>query len=93
MGPCEPWNQKQIYFCAICGGPGGTRHHLVPKLVAKQRKKLHEEIIRTCRKCHDDIHFYFSHYELAEEFNTEDSLRRELRKRKSHDSYSKTLPA
>ena len=77
-----------IYTCVICGGPGGSRHHLIPKsvrdkyLTLQQNADLHATI-RTCPRCHGDIHFYFSNWELALKFNTEEALRIELRERKN----------
>jgi hypothetical protein len=43
------------------------------------------ETVRACRKCHDDIHYYFSHLELATQFNQPDLLRMELKQRKELD--------
>ena len=73
MGPCEP--AKQIYFCAFCNGPGTTRHHLFPG-------QGRHETIRLCRRCHNEVHWYFSNAELAMKFNSEERLRCELEKRK-----------
>jgi len=86
MGPTEPLDQKQIYFCAICGGPGSTRHHLIPKAIyayPPRTKTSGNLTIRTCPQCHSDIHYYFSHWELALQFNTEERIKTELSKRKS----------
>lgn len=73
----------QLYFCAICGGPGSTKHHLVPKAVRIKRGLLANKIMRCCPKCHADIHYYFSHWELATRFNEEKPLKAELEKRKT----------
>lgn len=78
MGPCEPRKQKQIYFCFLCNGPGTSKHHLVPKQVRQYRGTTANLIVRTCRKCHNDIHYYFSNWELATKFNSEERLRNEL---------------
>jgi hypothetical protein len=85
MGPCEPWTAKQIYFCAFCPGPGVTKHHLVPRSVRDFRGpgKL---TIRLCNDCHADVHRFFSLLELARRFNTEKSLREELKKRKEAEA-------
>jgi hypothetical protein len=83
MGITEPRDQKQIHFCAICGGPGTSRHHLVPRGVRGQiSPNPRTELIRTCASCHREIHYYFSHWELALRFNTEERIKTELAKRK-----------
>jgi hypothetical protein len=83
MGPYEPINQKQIYFCFICNGPGTSKHHLVPRKVRQERGTQANAIVRTCCKCHRDIHYYISHFELDTKFNTPELLKLELSRRKS----------
>jgi len=86
---------KQIYFCAICNGPGTTLHHFTPKQTAKRLNNVDLEsildfdyykTIRVCRRCHDDIHYYLSHWELATKYNNESSLINELNNRKNHEN-------
>ena len=87
MGIIEPKDQKQIYFCAICGGNGGTKHHLLPKSTRREWRgpggSQMMPTMRTCRKCHDDIHYFISHWELAMFFTSEDKLKNELARRKA----------
>lgn len=85
MGPCEPWTQKQVYFCVICNGPGGTRHHLVPKSIERDHPKFknRKDTIRLCSRCHREVHYYFSHWELAVKFNSAETVKSELHKRKT----------
>ncbi len=75
----------QIYTCFVCGGPGTTRHHFVPKH-ARMKMKRHDtkskDTVRACSHCHSDIHYYFSNWELAVKFNTEATLVEELRNRR-----------
>jgi hypothetical protein len=78
MGPVEPYGQVQIYFCAICNGPGTTRHHLIPR----STRNGNRDTILLCRDCHADVHWFFSNWELALKFNTEELLKTELAKRK-----------
>lgn len=84
MGIVEPINQTQVHFCAICGGSGGTNHHLIPKSVRHLYKITPPtQFMKCCRGCHDDIHYYLSHWELAFIFNTEAKLKAELLRRKT----------
>jgi hypothetical protein len=84
MGIVEPIKQRQIYFCALCGGNGTSSHHLFPKSAWKRMNpKPLMRFMRLCGKCHNDIHFYFSVWELALKFNTPETIKPELEKRKT----------
>lgn len=67
--------EQQKYFCAICCGPGSTKHHLVPKGLGTPNNN---NVIRLCRKCHVLVYYFFSHWELAMFFNTEQTIKTEL---------------
>ena len=83
MNSGEPWTQKQIHFCYICNGPGSSEHHLIPKSVQADRlKKVVVLKMRACHTCHHDIHYYFSHWELAISYFTPESLKAELTRRR-----------
>jgi len=76
----------QIYFCFFCGGPGSTKHHLFPRSIADRigaSKEQKQKVIRLCPRCHQDVHFYFSHYELATRFNDHVKLKLEWQVRKN----------
>ena len=40
-------------------------------------------IIRLCPRCHKDVHYYFSNWELAVKFNSLESLTGELKTRRA----------
>lgn len=85
MGITEERTQRQIHFCFICGGSGATRHHLIPKAThpsMRGNRFFWRETVRTCRRCHDEIHQHFSHWELALQFNSTERLKGALKKRK-----------
>lgn len=74
---------EQVHFCALCHGPGVSRHHLFPKSLLKQLKaKITVRLVRLCRPCHDDVHLYFSLWELAMTYNTVELIKTELVRRK-----------
>lgn len=79
QGTFPPGEQVQIYFCAICNGPGSTRHHLAPVAT----KMPYMGIIRLCPRCHKEVHYYFSNWELAVKFNSLESLTGELKTRRA----------
>lgn len=72
--------------CAVCGCGGGTDHHLFPKSLLKRfpaiGRAMRFRTMHCCRQCHDDLHFYFSRFDLAFKFNSERTLIPELRRRK-----------
>jgi hypothetical protein len=82
MGQFESRTEEQKYFCFICGGPGSTRHHLVPKSFVPRGFLNGHAMIRLCPNCHAEVHFYFSNYDLAIHFNTAEKLKNELVRRK-----------
>jgi len=94
MGTIESHNQKQIHFCAICNGPGSTKHHLWPQKLRRQilngapgnsDSPSWGAVMRVCGSCHADIHFYFSHWELAMKYNEPERIKTEMAKRKASD--------
>ena len=65
--------------CSLCGAEGNlTRHHLVPRLKAKNKYKEAKDdpsnILVVCRSCHDQIHALFSESQLRDLYNTKDAL-------------------
>ena len=82
---------KQIYFCAICNGPGSTRHHLIPTEALKRskffNKSNHQVMVRLCVKCHETINYYFSNWEMAVKYNTIEKLITELRIRQNYSAF------
>lgn len=78
----QPLTNDQIYFCELCNGPGSTKHHLVPKSVRLERGLQANAIMRACGRCHSDIHYYISNWELATQFNSPEKIKLELKRRK-----------
>lgn len=65
--------------CELCGCECEvTKHHLVPKLKAKNKyKEIKDDPsnwLWICRPCHDLIHSQFSESELRDLYNTRESL-------------------
>ena len=72
-------NTEKEDICELCGCVCEcTKHHLVPKVRAKNKyKEIKEDpsnIIWICRSCHDQIHALFSENELRDLYNTKDKL-------------------
>ena len=69
-------NEQQCELCGVeceC-----TRHHLIPKLKAKNKykdiKNDDSNIILICHSCHDFIHATFSENELRDLYCTKEKL-------------------
>lgn len=65
--------------CELCGIECDlTRHHLIPKLRAKNKYKDIKEdpsnLLWICRSCHDHIHASFSENELRDQYFTKELL-------------------
>ena len=65
--------------CELCGLECElTKHHLVPKLKAKNKYKDIKEdpsnIIWICRSCHDQIHSLWDESTLRDLYSTKESL-------------------
>jgi hypothetical protein len=90
MGPFESLDQMQVHFCGICNGPGTSRHHFIPKEVVHVNPARKDDTVRLCSVCHRDVHFYFSNMELAMWYNTTDSIRPELERRKGSPVFQQT---
>ena len=65
--------------CELCGIKCDlTRHHLVPKLKAKNKYKDIKEdpsnLIWICRSCHDQIHSLWDESTLRDLYSTKESL-------------------
>ena len=43
---------KKKAHCQACGGPGETRHHLVPQAVSSKRGP----VVTLCHRCHGEVH-------------------------------------
>lgn len=90
MGSIEPLGPAITAPCGICGKIGRSTHHFIPRSIAGQLnprwKKTHgNPTMKTCQKCHHDIHYYIGHWELAVYFNTVAKLKAELEKRRAVD--------
>lgn len=79
MSDHPPGEEVQIFFCALCNGPGSTRHHFAPVAT----KMPHMGTCRLCPRCHREVHYYFSNWELAVRFNSLESLSGELKIRRA----------
>ena len=62
-----------MWRCFICNQMVSeiTLHHLVPQCLYGGR----EEKIQVCKSCHVKVHRIFSNEELAEKYNTLETLR------------------
>lgn len=68
-------------MCALCiTRRANNRHHLVP-VSMRHVARIKAGKIWTCRKCHVDVHWYFTNQELALEFFDVEKLRWELKLR------------
>ena len=72
-------NKDSIERCELCGIECElTRHHLVPKLKAKNKYKDIKEdpsnLIWICRSCHDQIHSLWDESALRDLYNTKEKL-------------------
>lgn len=80
-----PRKSKRRSTCAICElfaeKKERTKHHLIPRSLDKRVKERRETIV-VDKTCHKKIHKFFSNKELAEEFNTVESLKKEFERRK-----------
>jgi hypothetical protein len=83
MGPIEPLNQKQVHFCVFCQGPGTSKHHVLPRSLGLRGEGSKPITVRTCRPCHNDIHRFFTNLELGQTYNTVETLKPELERRKA----------
>ena len=65
--------------CELCGSKCNlSRHHLVPKLKAKNKYKKEKDnpsnIILVCRSCNDQIHALFTEVQLRDLYSTKEAL-------------------
>ena len=65
--------------CQLCGCETKlTKHHLIPKLKAKNKyKEIKEDpsnYIWICRSCHDSIHALYTETELRDKYSTLEAL-------------------
>jgi len=69
--------------CALCGRAGvrTTRHHLIPRMkhITKRTRRLYDaerrqETVDLCKPCHAHVHATLSEKELADSFNTIETL-------------------
>ena len=65
--------------CQLCGCEVKlTKHHLIPKLKAKNKyKEIKEDpsnYIWICRSCHDSIHALYTETELRDKYSTLEAL-------------------
>lgn len=74
-------DEPQKHFCFMCGGPGITKHHLVPQEIVAKHGIRPMGTIRLCQGCHASIHWHFSNAELAVHFNDPELLKAEFAKR------------
>jgi len=59
-----------------------TKHHLIPKATHKRKRvqkqhdkeELHGRLLWICRGCHNHVHATLSERELADEYNTIETL-------------------
>ena len=70
---------KSIGICALCGAEKKlTRHHLIPKVRAKNKyKEIKEDpsnLLWICRSCHDQIHSLWDESTLRDLYNTKEKL-------------------
>ena len=70
---------KSIGICALCGVEKKlTRHHLIPKVRAKNKyKEIKEDpsnLLWICRSCHDQIHSLWDESTLRDLYNTKEKL-------------------
>lgn len=85
--------------CELCGTQCElTRHHLIPRLKAKNKYKEMKNdpsnILMICRSCHDFVHANFSENELRDMYNTKealmsnDEIQKFLKWKKKHPDFS-----
>ena len=85
--------------CQLCGIDCDlTKHHLVPKLKAKNKYKDIKDnpsnILYVCRSCHDQIHSLFSETELRDLYYTKklllgnDELKKFIDWKKKHPNFN-----
>jgi hypothetical protein len=69
--------------CEFCGREKPlTKHHLIPRAVHRKtryvkehgKEEMRERGLELCKLCHDGIHDLFSERELADSYNTKESL-------------------
>ena len=65
--------------CELCGCEAElTKHHLVPKLKAKNKYREARDdesnLIWICRPCHDQVHALYSESELRDLYPTKEKL-------------------
>ena len=68
-----------VGICALCGTEKKlTRHHLIPKVRAKNKyKEIKEDpsnLLWICRSCHDQIHSLWDESTLRDLYNTKEKL-------------------
>lgn len=66
-------------ICELCGVECEcTKHHLVPKVRAKNKYKAIKDddfnIIWICRQCHDAVHAAYTENQLRDLYNTREKL-------------------
>lgn len=69
----------QPEICELCGCSAKlTKHHLVPKVKAKNKykgaKNDESNFIWICRPCHDQVHALWDENELRDSFSTKDKI-------------------
>lgn len=72
-------DKEEKNICELCGCESDlTKHHLIPKLRAKNKyKEIKEDpsnLIWICRSCHDQIHAIWTENELRDLYNTKEKL-------------------
>lgn len=72
--------------CDLCGREEElTRHHLVPRMLVRRRKKVPNKeekakpkvTVKICEPCHLNIHATFTEKQLAERYNTLAKLKKQ----------------
>lgn len=80
----EERSQGQKFWCHFCGGPGTTKHHLVPRSVVDRCPQYRIwGTIRLCRPCHDEVHRLFGPLELGLKWNDPVNLQLEFYRRRN----------
>lgn len=72
-------SNNDIQRCELCGVECEcTRHHLIPKLKAKNKYKSikndDSNILMICRQCHDQLHSLWDESTLRDLYNTKEKI-------------------
>jgi hypothetical protein len=80
----EDFEPDSAGLCELCGRamPELTRHHLIPRTRHKnkrtrkifERSEMKERIAWLCRPCHRNVHACVDNKELAQNYNTLETL-------------------